>query len=240
MISKLKPLYLIFILLVTFPLKAQFNGHNFRVGVNVVYTTSAKIYDNPNSSDPVLRNNFFGLSDIINPSIDFRYRLTDEIIVGLSSEYMKKTESNIKLTVFSGNITKSISVTDGYSLIPFELSVYYLIPFSTDKIKFLMGGGGGVYFGNHIRKFGSVETKKVDQKIAYGIQVAIAMEYLILENFALNLTMKFRDPQFKVRTKYSKTQLTYSGEEINLPGEAMETKVNIDGVTFMLGAAYYF
>ena len=42
--------------------------------------------------------------------------------------------------------------------------------------------------------------------------------------------MKFRDPQYTVKSKYSKTEATYQGNTIQLPEDAFETKVDIDGL----------
>src|SRR5690606_1856401 len=128
---------------------AQFNGKKFAVSVNAVYTTTAKIYLSPNSSDQIIRNSFFPLDDIVNPSVDLKYSLTDQIILGLGTEYMKETKSGKNLTAFSGNQTVAVDVEDGFILIPLEFSVYYKLPFSTEKFKFLMGGGAGLYFGEH-------------------------------------------------------------------------------------------
>ena len=219
---------------------AQFNGNRFSLSVNAVYTTSAKIYLSPNSSDEILRNNSFPLTDIVNPSFELRYRLYDEVIIGLSTEYMEHTEFGKNLTVFSGNNTETIEVEDGFALIPIEFSIHYLMPFSTEKFKFLMGGGGAYYMGKHIRKFGNVEVSNVERKAAFGIQVSIGMEYLVIKNVSIRSEMKFRDPQFTVKSKYSLKQVNYFGRTITLAQETFDSKINVDGVTFIAGLTYQF
>ena len=52
--------------------------------------------------------------------------------------------------------------------------------------------------------------------------------------------MKFRDPQFTVKSKYSTEQFIYNGEILRPPHESFDSKINIDGVTFVLGAAFLF
>lgn len=60
-------------------------------------------------------------------------------------EYMMHTASGKNLTVYSQDKTITINVEDGLVLVPVELSVYYLPPFSTEDWKFLMGGGAAYY-----------------------------------------------------------------------------------------------
>ena len=154
---------------ISVPIFAQFNGNHFSISMNAVYTTSAKIYLSPNSSDEILRNSSFPLTDIVNPSIDIRYRLYDDVIIGLSTEFMKHTQFGKNLTVFIENNTETINVEDGFKLIPIELSIHYLMPFSTDKFKFLMGGGGAYYIGSQIRKFRDEEVSNIERKAAFGM-----------------------------------------------------------------------
>jgi hypothetical protein len=219
---------------------SQYNGNNFSLGVSAVYTTTAKVYLNPNSSDITLRNQYFLLEDIFNPSVDIRYRLTEPLIIGLNVEYMTKTDFGSTLRVFINNTTSTIDVEEGFKLIPIELSLFYQLPFSTESFKFLMGGGGGYYFGEHIRKFGDAEVESVERKAAFGIHVSLSMEYLLRDNIGLRTEMKFRDPQFNLTNKYTKNTVNYQGGTVRLPQEQFNSKINVDGVTFILGAAIYF
>jgi hypothetical protein len=210
------------------------------LGIGAVYTTTAKVYLNPNSSDITLRNRYFLLEDIINPSLDIRYRLTDPLIIGLNVEYMTKTDPGSTLRVFINNTTSIINVEEGFKLIPIELSLYYQLPFSTESFKFLMGGGGGYYLGEHIRSFGDADVENVEREAAFGIHVSISMEYLLKENIGLKTEMKFRDPQFNLTNKYTKNTVNFNGGTIRLPQDSFNSKINVDGVTFILSAAIYF
>lgn len=219
---------------------AQFGDKHFSIGVNGVYTTTARIYLNPNSSDPILRNNAFEISDIFDPAIDFRYRITDNIIIGFGTEYMKTTASGPNLTAFSGNSTVTIDVNDGFLMIPLEVSGYYILPFSTEKFKFLMGGGAGYYYGEHIREFGDASVSTVSRDFAYGIQVSVSMDYMIREDITVHSEMKFRDPQFKVKSAYDKLQVNYNNQLITLAQKTFDSKIDVNGVTFILGFSFLF
>lgn len=229
----------IIILFISTNVLAQFNK-TFGVSVNAVYNTSARIYLSPNSSDIILRNNSFIIENIFNSSIDFRYRLSESIILGFNTEYMATTSIGPNLTVFLGSSTVTIDVEDGFRLIPLEMSAYYLLPFSTERFKFLMGGGMGYYLGSHIRKFGDVEVSNAERNAAYGIHVSISMDYLIKEFVSVRGEMKFRDPQFTVKSKYNKKEVNYNGNIIRLAQDSFDSKINVDGVTFILGLAFHF
>lgn len=222
------------------PLYSQFHENNFSISINAVYTTSADIFLNPNSSDIVVRNKPFVVEDIFNPSLDIRYRFNEWFILGLNFEYMKKSAVGPNLTVFLGNRIVVFEVEDGFKVIPVELTAHYLFPFSTDQFIFMMGGGMGYYRGEFTRKFSDVDLSIQRRQVAIGIHVSASMDYMPLEFFSIRFEMKFRDPQYKVTSKYNKTTVLYQGNEIPLHDDAFETKVNVNGVTFVLGGVFYF
>ncbi|MCX6151772.1 MAG: hypothetical protein NTX22_14710 [Ignavibacteriales bacterium] len=232
-------IFLIIVLLPLGTLKAQFSYELFNISLNGNYTTSAKIYLNPNSSDIDLKNRSNPVEDILSPSIDLRYAFTEEIYFGLEIEYLKKVGTQV-LTVLGTGGTKSISIEDGFKVIPIELSLYYLLPFSSEKFKFLIGGGAAYYYGSHIRKFGDEEISNVKRDFAYGIQVSATADYFVLNFLSIRTEMKFRDPEFEITSKYNKSTVNYKGETIRIYQEKFDSKINIDGVTFILGLAFHF
>ncbi len=236
---KIKYILIVFILFSS-TVFSQFNEKRLSIGINGVYTTTAQIYLNPNSSDPVIRNTSFQISDIFDPAIDFRYRITDEIILGIGTEYMKASANGGSLTVTAGNLTESIQISDGFLLIPIEFSGYYILPFSTERFKFLMGGGAAYYYGKHERKFGDARISTINRDFAYGIQVSISMDYLIRNDITVHSEMKFRDPQFKIKSAYDNQEVNYNGQSIFLEQKTFDSKINVDGVTFIVGFSFLF
>ncbi len=214
---------------------AQFSSGNVGIAVNAVYTTSAEIYLNPNSSNSEVRNKSFTLENIWNPGIDFRYKFSKEFILGLNIEYIQKTAYAPNLTAFIGNQVFVFEVEDGLDVIPIELTAHYYFPFSTEEFKFMMGGGLGYYIGEFVRKFQGVDLEIAQRKFALGFHVSASMDYIIIENLSVRFEMKFRNPQYTVSSKYSKTEVTYQGNVIQLPENAFDTKVDIDGLTFIFG-----
>ncbi len=219
---------------------SQYNKNNFAVEINAVYTTNARIFFYPNSSDPILRNSSFPLGGVVNPAISFRYKILNSLILGINSGYMTKTSSGYNLTAFSGDSTISVLVKDGFSMIPIELSLHYVLPFSTDDFKFMMGGGIGYYFGSQIRNIGNDKVTNIERKFSYGIQVSVGMDYLLTKNLGLHSEMKFRDPQFEVISKYLHNNVMYDGKKIRIAQNSFDSKINVYGITFILGAVFYF
>jgi len=210
---------------------AQFGSGRWGIAVNAVYTTSADIYLNPNSSDVEVRNKSFLLEDIWNPGIDIRYRFTEEFILGLNVEYIQKTRTLPNLSAPINNQIYVFDVEDGLKTIPIELTAYYFFPFSTERFKFLMGGCIGYYFGNFIRKFADVDLEVTNRKITLGFLVATSIDYMIFDYLSARLEMKFRNPQYNVSSKYSKNVADYNGTSVPLLQTPFETKVDINGIT---------
>jgi len=66
------------------------------------------------------------------------------------------------------------------------------------------------------------------------------MDYLITNHISIRGAMKFRDPQFTVKNVYNRKVVDYNGSVLNVLQSSFTSKVNVDGVTFILGAAYSF
>jgi hypothetical protein len=228
------------LLLISTSSYGQYNGNDFSIGIYGFYTTSASIFLNPTASDIVLRNLSYDIEDIFSPGVDIRYRISEPVILGLSVEYMRAIETAPNLNVFLGGSVVTIDVEDGFIMFPFELTVYYLLPFSTEGFKFLMGGGIGYYRGEFVRKLGAAEVSSTQKETSLGIQVSVSADYVPINNLLVRFQMKFRDPQFTVTNHYNQVEVEYEGNIIILPEGSFDTKINVDGITFMLGAALQF
>jgi outer membrane protein W len=218
----------------------QYNQDNHSIAVYYNYTTTSKLFLYPDVTDPVLRNTGVRLNDVTNFSIEYRYRISEALMLSFATEYMQRTKNVNYLTVSGPSGVATIEMEDGYEFIPFEFSLYYLIPFSTEKFKFYFGGGIAYYLGSHVRNFADVDIETASRDFSYGIQTGVGMDYLIFPYLAVRGQMKFRDPEFEIVSKYNKLRFTYQGKEYRLASEKFDSKVNIDGVTFMIGVSYSF
>lgn len=218
----------------------QYKNQDFSVSIASVYITSAELFLNPNSSDIFLRNQSFELKDILSPSIELRYRISDAVVIGLSTEYGRKSQKGNFLTVLAGSQLIQLESEDGFTFLPIEFSVYHILPFSTESFKFNMAAGFGLYFATHTRKFGDTEISNINIDPVVGIQVGTGMEYLLTENLGLRLQMKFRAPEIKVKSKYNSTTVNYKGNTITILQDTFDSKVSINGAVFLLGVSYSF
>lgn len=221
-------------------LKAQYSDKQFSLSVNLNYTTTAKLYLNPRSSDEIIRNDFVPLEQIVSPSVDIRYNLTEDLIIGLSTEILKKTAVEPDLMAASSRGTVAINVEDGFKLVPVELSAYYLLPFSSDNFRLYMGGGVAYYYGEHIRKVSDIEVSNLSREFAYGIQFSVSSDYMLNKYLSLRGEMKFRDPEFEVTSVYNKQSFLYQGQTVYITQKSFISKTNVDGITFALGLAFHF
>ena len=108
-----------------------------------------------------------------------------------------------------------------------------------NHFKFLMGGGLGYYYGQFIRKFSDVDLEVTQRKISLGLLVATSLDYMIFDNLSARFEMKFRNPQYNVTSKYTKTEVEYQGNQIQLSENPFETKVDTKGLTFVLGVVIH-
>ena len=222
--------------LVAVTIYAQYNENKFEITANYIYTATSKLYLQPNSSDPIIRGTHDDLDDIWSYSAEIGCRIYEDIMIGLAVEYVKKTFTNRNMNL--GGI--SAVMNDGYRVIPVDLTIYYTLPFSTEFFKFFMGGGGGLYFGGHIRQLGDVTASTISSKIGYGIHVTVGMDYLFNKRFALRTQMRFRNPQFEMKSQYSSNIVNYDGRAFLLPSNTFDSKVDIDGVSFVAGILFQF
>ncbi len=228
------------VVLLEMNLLAQTIEKKFSLFAGMDYITSAQIFLNPGSSDLFIRNKSFELSDLFSPVIDLRYQANEDLIVGLSGEYIVKSEEAFNQTVIDGSQIIQLEVDDGVIFIPVELSVYYLMPFSTEQFKFTMGAGIGYYYGAHTRILGNTEIENIDRKTSFGLLVSIGMEYLIFEQLGARLDMKFRDPDIKISSMYRDSTAIYRGRELQITPSTFDTKINLNGISFLIGLTFHF
>ena len=218
---------------------AQYNGNDFYISGSYRYTTTSKLFLEPNSPDPFLRRTNSPLEDIFSYAGEVRYRLSESMIIGLIVESISATET-VDIRTFGFQLNEAISAEDGYRIIPIEFSLYYHLPFSTEHWKFYMGGGIGYYWGEYIRNFNGISVSNEERDFAYGIQVGLGMDYMINDFSSIKFEMRFRDPEIEMKSRYSADRFQANGGTVTIRTQTFTSKVNIDGATFSLGAAIHF
>lgn len=236
----MKKIFIIIILTFSVSTFSQVNGKRFNLFIGGDYITSAQIFHNPNSSDVIIRNESFEITDLFSPAIDLRYFLTDEMLIGLSTEYITGSDLTfIDLVEEGSGRFYKFQVDDGVIYIPLEFSVHYFMPFFTENFSFTMGGGLGYYFASHTRTLGDNELVNTENQNSFGLHISIGMEYRVYNDFGVRLDMKFRDPENKVTSHYKNIDFIYKDKPYNTPKQESANKLNLNGISFLLGLTYH-
>jgi opacity protein-like surface antigen len=213
---------------------AQYKGNNIAISANYSYNTTAKIFLAPDANS-FFDENVFYMEDIYSYSVEIRYRMSEDLILGFSTELMVAEDRGRNILT-----SRQFIVKDGFELLPFEFSAYYYLPFSTEDFKFYMGGGLGIYRGKRTREFGDINFIDVKSETGFGIQVSTGMDYIIFNNLSVRGELRFRDPEFKITNKYDNNVVNYEGRTFNVSNDSFTSKINLDGITFRIGAAFQF
>jgi hypothetical protein len=231
--------FLALLLAFTGSLKAQFNGYNFSVSASYVYTTTSKLYLDPKASDEFLRGIHSYLDKIPGFGIELRAKIADYFFIGLSADYLKKTDKITSVTIVSG-YAQNVMVNDGFQVIPVEFTGYYIFPFSLKNYKFFMGGGGGFYFGSHVRTVGDISARTESREISFGIHVVAGVEALLTDYLSIKGAVKFRDMEFSMTNKYDKNSGAIDGMPFQILNTSFDSKAVVDGLAFNIGLSFHF
>jgi hypothetical protein len=227
-------------LIVLVVLTAQVSGvqaqvKNFSVAVKGSLTTGSQIFPHPHSRDEFERAEFFSVKDILGYGVEFRYRFSEsDLALAISADYLRKINTSSR-RVYNVIVPEE----DGYRVMPLEVTGYFLIPISGEKLGVYIGGGVGTYFGRRIYKFANVEAQTTDAGNGFGIHVLSGLSWRFNEFFSLNAEMKFRDLQFNSTNQFSERQIVYGQTVLTVP-QIGESRVHTDGIIFQLGAVLDF
>lgn len=215
--------------------RAQFGDSGFSLNLRGTYTTTSRLFLNPESPSPDTREDNTMLDGVFGFGAELRSApLGDKSFFALSVEYIQSTFE--ELQVFGGtNPPSALPVKDGYRLIPVELSGHIFVPLQSDRIRIALGGGVGVYFGERIFSVAGVSADPVGISAGFGIHVRTMIEYRLYSNVYVSWDMKFRDPEVNTRNKFSQQSAVYQGITLQYPQYEIASRVNLDGITFSLG-----
>jgi opacity protein-like surface antigen len=207
------------------------------VSLKGTYTTSTLFiynFNNPVAFEPerVLSSNF-GYGADVRANV-----LWDRFYIGISIERIRSNGSSFSGLGNSPYVI--IPVTEGFDMTLAEVSGYYIVPVSTDEIQFYMGGGFGYYNGQRHSSFAGIVPIVLKTESNVGIHVLTGVEYALTKNLGLRGELKFRDPHFDVTDKYKQGSVYYKGYYIRLRQTESVTRVNLNGINYMLGVVFKF
>ncbi len=196
-------------------------------------TTSSQIYPAIDATDPVARAQTYEVGSAVGYGGEIRYQFLSGIAaIGLSADYVKARLSR----PLSTTQIATIPVDDGYTVLPIEVTGYFIIPFSGKTFGVYMGAGGGIYYGERTLSVGNVTAPSFANPPGGGIHVLGGVSYSPLPSLSILGEMKFRDVQFKATNKFAAPEVVYNGRRIAVT-QLNDARIYTDGVVFQLGIA---
>ena len=212
----------------------------YSIALKGTYTSSSKLYPTADAAQEALRTRTVEFKDIFGFGFEIRRQLGNESIeVGVGIEYLSTSKTGLA-TGPGGTPSIRLPIEDGYRFVPLEFSGYFIVPFSSETVKFFMGGGAGFYYGDRIYRVVDRAAQTVESQVAFGIHVLTGVDYFIDRFLSIRGELKFRDPQFDITSKFTKTEVEYNGRMYRLSQQPFLSRVNLDGLVITLGAVINF
>lgn len=201
-------------------------------------TTSSQLFVNPDAVDLPARGQSVPITNSFGFGAELRYRFSEtNIALGISADYIRAHTS----TDIAAFPSTTIRVDDGYTVVPVELTGYFVIPFSGETFGIFIGGGPGLYFGRRIYRIGDTEAGVSGNPVpGFGIHVLTGVRYRVEGPFEAVFEMKFRDLQFRSENAFASSPIRASNVLINVGTQPFSARTQTDGVVFQLGIAFSF
>lgn len=214
---------------------ARAGDKNLSVILRGNYTTTSKIFFNPDAVSEEQRSQYFELEGVAGGGVELRCRWPGEnFFLSLSVDYLSKVREEQQLIAFAGS-SRRLPVSEGFYLIPVELAVHAYIPLGSESLRMSMGGGIGAYYGARMLRVADVDAAMQNHPVKFGIHVVSGFEYQVLFGVWLRGDMRFRDPELKTISRFTQEQTVYNGSVVTFPRSDLSSKINVDGMTFSLG-----
>jgi hypothetical protein len=241
MIRGLKLLWAVFsFFILSYALFGAERDAKYSIALKGIFTTSSKLYPTPESAQEDLRTQNVEFNDLFGFGFEVRRQLGSESVeLGIGVEYLRTSKAG-SATAPGGSPAVQLPIEDGYRFVPIELTGYFVVPFSTDKVKFFMGGGAGFYYGDRMYRVINASAQTIESRMAFGIHVLTGVDYFVDRLFSVRGEVKFRDPQFDIMSKFSNTQVQYNGRTYRLSQQPFVSRVNLDGLVLNLGIVLNF
>jgi hypothetical protein len=213
-------------------LPAQTNEKILSIAFRGTYTTSSKVFNNPDSPSDDMRGQYVALDNIYGPGIELRIN-----IPGQSVEYLSKQDESSQLVGFT-TPPRLLIVREGFKLIPIELGANVPIPLGSDGVRMSIGGGIGAYIGTRILNVAGADALQQNKPVSYGIHVETNFDYQIFPRLYARAEMRFRDPEFTTESKFAQQATSSNGVLILLPQDPFRARINVNGLTFGMGLVF--
>lgn len=219
-------------------LPAQTNEKILSIAFRGTYTTSSKVFNNPDSPSSDMRGQYVALDNIYGPGIEVRINIPGQsVALTIAAEYLSKQDEAGQLVGFTIP-PRRLSVREGFKLIPIELGASVPVPLGSDGMRLSIGGGVGAYIGTRILNVAGAEAPQQNKPVSYGIHVETNFDYQLIPRIYARAEMRFRDPEFATESKFEQQATQSNGVLILLPHDPFRARINVYGLTFGLGLVF--
>ena len=213
---------------------------NFNFTVSANYIASSTIQLNPFSSDLLERNLSEDIGGGYGIGFSFKKRLyISDLFIGVSAQYTSINDQQNSQLLEADTNSFRVRVYESIWVLPVELSLLFNIPSFADNLRIYLGGGLGIYFGDHKRRIINFETRTIDKKPGVNIHVECGLQYYLSSDLSVILETKFRNPQLTINSEYSTNNVDINGITYYF-NKNMKSKIYLDGINFNLGLNYSF
>lgn len=199
------------------------------------YTTTSKVFYNPDSPSPNLRGQYNSIDNLYGLGFELRWVIPNYSAgLTLAAEYLSKSDEKTQLVGFT-NPLRAIPVKEGFRLIPIEIGALIFVPLGSDRVRLSMGGGLGAYIGTRYLTIAGVEAAQQNKSVSYGIHVETSFDYRISPKLFARAEMRFRDPEFTTESQFSQEATQSGGVLVLLPRDPFRARINVNGMNFGVG-----
>jgi hypothetical protein len=214
---------------------AQTNERFLSVALRGTYTTSSKVFENPDAPSNDMRGQYTALDNIYGYGLEVRVKIPEpSISLSLATEYLFKQDESGQLVGFTSP-PRRLTVREGFKLIPIELGAQIPVPLGSESFRLAIGGGVGAYIGRRILNVAGAEAVQQNKPMSYGIHVETNFDYEVFPRVLARAEMRFRDPEFITESKFEQQATQSNGVLVFLPQSPFRARVNVNGITFGAG-----
>lgn len=225
----------VFVSLCAHPVHAQFGSLQLSLTARGSYTTSSKLFYNPDSPSPTIRAQHVPFEDIFGWGVEVRLRpAQDSYFLTLAVDILSKTVRQNQLVALT-TPPQVLPMVEGIVAIPIEIGLNTFVPTGSESFRLFMGGGIGVYAGERILEVAGVRATRGGRPLALGIHVQSGVEYRIIDRISARFDIRFRDPEIPTLNRFERQSSVFNGRLLTFPTGTMKTQINLDGLNF--GAA---
>ena len=227
----MKPVLLLFAAM----LSAQ--AQEASITIKGTYTTSTRLLDD------IERSQLYDVGRVLESNFgyggDIRWKmLWERFYLGVSFEKIEGSAVFNKVYLLPQSNYLIIPSEESFELTGIEISGFFVVPISSEKVQFYLGGGFGLYDGDRTNSIASATSATTGSTSNIGIHVLTGIDYRVAPHIAIRGELKFRDPHFNVSTKFDQPSVVFQGHTIPLDQNETTTTVNLYGVNYMLGLVF--